>query len=68
MVYQEYRCASCDKLLFKGILVESEVEVKCRGCGNINTFKGTAKEKLICLNEDCPRRKALTKANTARDT
>jgi phage FluMu protein Com len=59
MTYQEYRCMTCAKLLFKGILVDSEVEVKCRGCGNVSTFHGVAKEKLICFVEKCAgRRKA----------
>lgn len=57
MMYQEYRCTSCSKLLFKGVLVDSEVEVKCRGCGNVSTFLGVAKEKLICFVEQCAGRK-----------
>ena len=34
-ILQEYRCPDCHKLLCKGVLTgkDSEVEVKCRGCG-----------------------------------
>jgi len=57
MIYQDYRCASCGKLLFKGLLVDSEVEVKCRGCGALGTHHGVPKEKLLCFKEDCANRK-----------
>lgn len=33
----EYRC-SCRRLLFKGMLVRSRVEIKCRRCGGITVF------------------------------
>ena len=38
----EYRCAECNKLLCKGFLKDSEsqLEVKCRGCGRIQAFFG----------------------------
>lgn len=62
MLYREYRCPSCHKLLFKGVLVDSEVEVKCRGCGNINTFHGVAKHELLCFKEECPNRMSRTGA------
>lgn len=35
---QQYRCQSCNKLLFKGSLVISTVEIKCRKCGMISLF------------------------------
>lgn len=35
---QVYRCPGCDKLLFKGILVISTVQVKCKKCGTLATF------------------------------
>lgn len=53
MIYQNFRCSSCDKLLFKGILVDSGVEVKCRGCGAMNEFKGVSKDRLICFKPEC---------------
>ena len=62
MLYHEYRCHSCSKLLFKGVLVDSEVEVKCRGCGSVCTFHGISKEKLLCFTEHCPARKTRTDA------
>ena len=53
MLYQQYRCPSCAKLLFKGVLVDSEVEVKCRGCGALSTFHGISKDMLLCFKEGC---------------
>lgn len=61
MIYQQFRCTSCKKLLFKGLLVDSEVEVKCRGCGSMNVFQGTAKDRLLCFVDPCPRRVSLEK-------
>lgn len=34
----EYRCA-CGKLLFKGLMLVSVVEIKCKRCGKTKTFK-----------------------------
>lgn len=62
MLYKEYRCNSCHKLLFKGVLVDSEVEVKCRGCGGLNTFHGISQERLLCYKEQCPNRQTRTDA------
>lgn len=56
MIYQEYRCEKCKKLMFKGILVDSEVEIKCRACGEMSIFKGISQEKLLCFKENCPGR------------
>lgn len=53
--YQEYRC-ECGKLLFKGVLVDSEVEVKCKGCKKLVTLKGMEGNPLICHKEHCPNR------------
>lgn len=53
---RDYRCPSCNKLLFKGILVDSEVEAKCRGCGKLHTFHGEQKDTLLCFKENCPGR------------
>lgn len=39
--------------MFKAILVESEIEVKCRACGELNVFQGIAQEKLLCFKENC---------------
>ena len=35
---QAYRCTSCGKLLFKGVLIVSTIQVKCRKCGTLATF------------------------------
>lgn len=34
----EYRCNYCNKLLFKGLLLVSTVEIKCKKCSKICTF------------------------------
>lgn len=57
MLYKEYRCPTCDKLLFKGLLVDSTVEAKCRGCGNLHSFFGESKDKLLCFTQHCPNRR-----------
>lgn len=57
--YNEYRCKGCDKLMFKAVLIDSEVEVKCKRCGQMNTFKGGAKDKYVCYIEPCPNRIAV---------
>ncbi|MCK9577970.1 Com family DNA-binding transcriptional regulator [bacterium] len=36
---KEYRCSNCNKLLFKGSIEEGLIEIKCRGCKNINTIQ-----------------------------
>lgn len=35
----EYRCIHCNKLFFKGVIHQGEIEIKCRGCKNMNTIK-----------------------------
>ncbi|MGB3988481.1 MAG: hypothetical protein WBK67_02185 [Minisyncoccales bacterium] len=40
----EYRC-DCGKLLFKGALASSVVEVKCKRCGKIKVFKGEKRDE-----------------------
>jgi|GEM_PF-2074851 len=34
----EYRCLACGKLLFKGLLLLSTVEVKCRRCRELRLY------------------------------
>lgn len=53
---KEFRCQDCSKLLFKGILVESEIEIKCKRCGKINTFAGELENKYLCYVYPCPHR------------
>lgn len=55
ITYHQYRCGDCDKLLFKGILIDSEIEVKCKRCGKITVFTGQPHHKYICyLADTCP--------------
>ncbi|MCK9393383.1 MAG: Com family DNA-binding transcriptional regulator [Candidatus Paceibacterota bacterium] len=35
----EYRCSHCNKLFFKGVIEKGEIEIKCRGCKNVDTVK-----------------------------
>ncbi len=51
--YLDYRCHACQKLLFKGVLVDSEVEVKCKRCNEMNTFQGLPATEAVCLKLDC---------------
>lgn len=38
-----YRCF-CGKLLFKGFLLDSTVQIKCRNCGELTSFQGLRNE------------------------
>ncbi len=53
---KEFRCTACKKLLFKGVVVTSIIELKCRSCGEMNTFEGEENEELLCLKGFCPGR------------
>jgi len=37
-ILREYRCSNCNKLLFKGSIHKGKIEIKCRGCKNIDTI------------------------------
>jgi len=50
---QEYRCASCKKLLFKGVIAESIIEIKCKRCGEVNEIRGKSVNEFVCLVEHC---------------
>jgi len=52
-LYKEYRCKNCEKLLFKGLLIESSIEIKCKRCKELNIFEGESKDALICMNAGC---------------
>lgn len=54
--YKEYRCPNDNKLLFKGVLIDSTVEVKCRSCKEIMTITGEPENKYICMKESCENR------------
>ena len=52
----EYRCRSCHKLLFRGVLVEGEVEIMCKSCKEVTTVKKSQFNTLLCMIEHCPHR------------
>lgn len=43
---EEYRC-QCGKLLFKGALFLSTIEVKCKRCGTISRFKEKSRDEKV---------------------
>lgn len=56
IAFKEYRCHDCKKLLFKGFLVESVIEVKCRSCQAMNTVESSRNDELLCAVFPCPNR------------
>jgi phage FluMu protein Com len=60
--YKEYRCPDCDKLLFKGLLIDSQVEIKCRRCRDLKILSGQAASQYLCLKEHCPNRVVFKQA------
>ena len=54
--YTDYRCDACEKLLLKGVLVDSEIQVKCTRCKKMVTLKGDEKDEYICYTKQCPNR------------
>lgn len=59
VAFKEYRCTNCHKLFFKGILVEGEVEIKCKHCHAVNSIKKSEFNELLCLIPRCPHRITL---------
>lgn len=59
-LYREYRCKNDGKLLFKGIIVESEIEIKCKACHELNVIHGEDMKDLICLRSECLNRLRYT--------
>jgi len=53
---QDYRCKKCNKLFFRGVLVDSALEVKCVRCGEMGTITGEEKDKFVCLKVPCANR------------
>ncbi len=53
---KEYRCPQCRKLLFRGVLVEGDVEIKCRHCHALSTVSATMHHRLLCGVDPCPNR------------
>lgn len=54
--YREYRCPNDAKLLFKGLLVEGEVEVKCKYCKELVLVNQGELQGIICLQPHCMNR------------
>lgn len=55
---KEYRCKNDGKLLFKGMLIEGQIEVKCKACHEVNTFEPTPLHEVVCHKTGCPNRVA----------
>lgn len=54
---KEFRCENDNKLLMKACLVDADVEIKCKACGMINSFKvSDAQEKYLCYKLPCENR------------
>lgn len=53
---EEYRCPNDDKLLFKGLLLEAEVEIKCRHCKQLVTIAPGNIDEIVCGKGGCPNR------------
>lgn len=53
---QEFRCHDCHKLLFKGLLIEGELEVKCKSCHVVNVITKSEGSELLCMIPKCPNR------------
>jgi phage FluMu protein Com len=43
--FKEYRC-DCGKLLFKGYLAVATIEIKCKRCGRLNSFREDLSRKI----------------------
>lgn len=62
---KEHRCTACHKLLFKGILVEGEIDIKCKHCHETNVIKKSEFNELLCLIPKCPHRVAIDHNSSA---
>lgn len=56
LTYNEYRCPQCNKLMFKGLLVDSEIEIKCRSCHRMNVITSVSHDAFLCMKKECPNR------------
>lgn len=59
--WKEYRCEKCHKLLFKGILIETDLEIKCKHCHELNQIKASQTNEYLCGILPCPNRIPLKK-------
>lgn len=53
---REYRCPVDNKLLFKGLVVEGIVEIKCKHCKETHRFEPTPMDDIICRKIGCQNR------------
>lgn len=53
---KEYRCPNDDKLLFKGLLLEAEIEIKCRHCKELVKIEPGNIDELLCGKMGCANR------------
>jgi hypothetical protein len=44
------------KLLFKGFVVEGQVEIKCKHCKQTHHFEPSPLDGIICRKADCQNR------------
>ncbi len=51
---KEFRCKDCKKLLFKGVLIEGVVEIRCKSCHGTTVFEATELKEYFCGIRDCP--------------
>ena len=42
--------------LFKGLLVEGSVEIKCKHCHTLSSIEASRFERLLCMVDPCPNR------------
>ena len=55
-ILREYRCPKCQKLLFRGLLIDSQIEIKCSRCREIRVLMGEKEEPLLCYKAECANR------------
>jgi phage FluMu protein Com len=55
-VLKEYRCHGCQKLLFKGVIVDSVIEIKCKTCHVLNAIEERSANEYLCGIVPCPHR------------
>ncbi|MEK7122411.1 MAG: hypothetical protein AAB855_00990, partial [Patescibacteria group bacterium] len=58
----------CKKLMFKGIVIEGVVEIKCRSCHTINTVSASEMKEYLCAIKNCPGRIRLEPQTTNQDS
>ena len=54
--YKEYRCKKCRKLLIKGVILEGDIEIKCKQCHEMTIVIESSVEEYLCGILQCPGR------------